>query len=103
MGGCGVVKRLAHPLFPDGWAVAAEHELLRGRSEFGETGDGEILMVEVGVVSDDVVSLRRKSVSCVVRCKIRLGQHLGNGLPICCQVGSRATVWRWTQERDSPS
>jgi len=33
----------------DGWGVGAADESLCGRCEFGEAGDGEVFVIEVGV------------------------------------------------------
>lgn len=52
-----VVGRATHTLLLDGGAVAAKHELLRGRGEVGKTCDGEVLVVEIRVVPETVIGL----------------------------------------------
>jgi hypothetical protein len=54
-----VVERGAtDPLVLDSGAVTTQDKLLRGGCEFRETGNGQILMVKVGIVAKDVVCLR---------------------------------------------
>jgi hypothetical protein len=48
---------LTYPLVLDGGAVAAQHQLLRRRRELGQSGNGQVLVVEVGVVVDLLVGL----------------------------------------------
>jgi hypothetical protein len=48
----------AHPLLFESWAVSAQDELLRGGCEVCQTGNGQVLVVEVGVVAEDLVGLR---------------------------------------------
>lgn len=48
----------AYPLFFDGRAICTDHELLRRRSEVGETGNGEIFVIEVGIFAQDFIRLR---------------------------------------------
>lgn len=40
-----------------GGAVGAEDQFLGCAGEVGETGDGEVFVVEVGVVAEDLVGL----------------------------------------------
>lgn len=44
-------------LLGDGWGLLAQNELLRGGGEVGQTGDGEVFVVEIGVVADEFVGL----------------------------------------------
>lgn len=46
-----------YALFADGWAVRADNQLLCGRGEVGETANGEVFVVETGVVVDGIVGL----------------------------------------------
>lgn len=46
-----------HALLLEGGAVGAEDEFLRGRSEVGQACNGQVLVVEVGVVTEPVVGL----------------------------------------------
>lgn len=48
---------LTYSFVSNSGAVLAEHELLGCSGECRETGDGEVLVVQVGVVADDLVSL----------------------------------------------
>ena len=52
-----VVQLGAHPLVLDSRAVFAQYEFLRGGSELGETGDRQVLVVEVGVVAESLFGL----------------------------------------------
>lgn len=52
-----MVGRATHALFLEGGAVGAEDKLLRGRGEVSQAGDGQVLVVEVGVVAEDLVGL----------------------------------------------
>jgi hypothetical protein len=45
------------PLLLQRGAVCAEYQLLRGRSEVCKACNGQVFVVEVGVVADDVVGL----------------------------------------------
>jgi hypothetical protein len=44
-------------LLGEGGGVGAQDELARLAGEGGEAGDGEVFVVEVGVVTDDLVGL----------------------------------------------
>lgn len=46
-----------YSLLADGWAVAADDELLRGGGEIGQAADGKVLVVQVGVIVDGIVGL----------------------------------------------
>jgi hypothetical protein len=46
-----------YALLLDSGAVTTEDKLLRGGCEVCETGDGQVLVVEVGVVAEDLVGL----------------------------------------------
>lgn len=52
----------AYALFLDGGAVTTKHELLRGRRELGQAGNGQILVVEVGVIAQTLVGLESRAV-----------------------------------------
>lgn len=52
-----MVGRATHSLFLDGGAVTTKNELLGGCCEFWQTGNGQILVVEVGVLAQDLVGL----------------------------------------------
>jgi hypothetical protein len=49
----------AHSLFLDGGAVTTKDELLRRRCEVSQAGNGQILVVEVRVLAEDLVGLSR--------------------------------------------
>jgi hypothetical protein len=53
----------AHALLLQGGAVCSENELLGGAREVRKTGDGEVLVVEVRVIAQDLVGLRDATVS----------------------------------------
>ena len=50
-------ERDAYSLLLEGRAVAAKDELLGGRCEVRQTGNGQVLVVEVGVFAEDLVGL----------------------------------------------
>ena len=50
-------ERAAYSLLLEGRAVAAKDELLGGRCEVRQTGNGQVLVVEVGVFAEDLVGL----------------------------------------------
>jgi hypothetical protein len=50
-------ERAAYSLLLDGRAVAAEDELLGSSCEVRQTGNGQVLVVEVGVLAEDLVGL----------------------------------------------
>lgn len=47
----------AYSVLADGWTVGPDHELLGGGGVIGQTLDGEIFMVEIGVIANEVVGL----------------------------------------------
>lgn len=47
-----------YPFLFDGGAVRADDELLSCCCEIGQTADGEIFVVESGIVVDGVISLK---------------------------------------------
>lgn len=44
-----------------GGGVGAQDELLSGGSEFSKTSNGQVFVVEIGILTDDVVGLSRLS------------------------------------------
>jgi hypothetical protein len=52
-----MVGRATHSLFLDGGAVTAEDKLLGGCCEVWQAGNGQVLVVEVGVLAEDLVGL----------------------------------------------
>ena len=56
------MTELAYSSFLDCGAPWAENEFLSGRGELGETSDGEIFMIEVGVFPQDLVGLESEFV-----------------------------------------
>lgn len=55
--GLGWVGAETYPFLFDGWAIGSKHKFLSGEGEICKTGDGEIFVVEVGVVSQDIICL----------------------------------------------
>lgn len=52
-----LLRRDTYALFADGCAVCADNQLLCGGGEVGETANGEVFVVQAGVVVDSVVGL----------------------------------------------
>ena len=47
----------AYSSFFDGWTIRTENELLCGGGEVKETGNGEIFVVQIVVVAEDIIGL----------------------------------------------
>lgn len=60
-----MVGDLAYSLLLDGGAVPSQDELLRGRRKVCQTGDWQILVVQVGVIAESVVGLASTSSACL--------------------------------------
>lgn len=54
-----MVGRVTHSLFRDGGAVTTKDELLGSCCKVWQAGNGQILVVEVGVLAQDLVGLSR--------------------------------------------
>ena len=52
----------AYSFFFYGRTVGAEDELLCGRGEVGEAGDGQVLVVEIGVGAEALFGLKERSI-----------------------------------------
>lgn len=52
-----MVGRAAHSLFLDGGAVTTKDELLGGCCEVWQASNGQVLVVEVGVLAQDLIGL----------------------------------------------
>jgi hypothetical protein len=85
-----------YPLVLDGGAVLAKDELLRSGRELWETGDGKILMVEIGVFAEDIVGLEQYLISaCCTQSSLGRSTHLPDyrqdpRLRIVISVGANA-------------
>jgi hypothetical protein len=44
-------------LLLESWRISTEDQLLRSGSEVGETSDGKVFVVEVGVLTKEIIGL----------------------------------------------
>ena len=52
-----MVGRATHSLFLDGGAVTTKDKLLGSCCEVRQTDNGQVLVVEVGIIAEDLVGL----------------------------------------------
>jgi hypothetical protein len=97
--GTGDGLQAGDALVLDGRAIGAENELLGGGGVVGQTGDRQVLVVEVGVFAQDLVGLWRGTSQlcgsgCVVaaECTHLLDDGQDPGLCVVVAVGPNAQV-----------